>query len=61
MSETVSPSKLVKAGLERLAFGSSNDAVYLAFSEEMPSPEKFLHSTFLMYRKLKRSKAEALK
>ena len=40
MSETVSPSKLVKAGLERLAFGSSNDAVYLAFSGEMPSPEK---------------------
>ena len=28
MSETVSPSKLVKAGLERLAFGSSNDAVF---------------------------------
>lgn len=30
MSETVSPSKLVKAGLERLAFGSSNDSSLLS-------------------------------
>lgn len=40
MSDTVHSSQLVKAGLERLAFGSSNDAVYLVFSEDMPSPEK---------------------
>jgi len=29
----------ITSGLKRLAFGSSSDAVYLAFSEEMPSPE----------------------
>jgi hypothetical protein len=28
----------IQAGLERLAFGSANDAVLLAFSEETPSP-----------------------
>lgn len=29
----------VMSGLERLAFGNSNDAVFLAFSEDMPSPD----------------------
>ena len=27
------------SGLERLAFGSCNDAVYLVFSEELPPPQ----------------------
>ena len=40
MSDSLLPSQLVKAGLERLAFGSSNDAALLVFSEEIPSPEK---------------------
>jgi len=31
--------QLVMEGLEQLAFGEINDAVRLAFSEEMPSPE----------------------
>lgn len=29
----------VKAGLKRLAFGSCNDAVVLAFAEELPPPD----------------------
>lgn len=29
----------VMSGLERLAFGNSNDAVFLAFSEDMHSPD----------------------
>ncbi len=29
----------IMSGLERLAFGSSNDAVFLAFAEDMPSHE----------------------
>lgn len=29
----------IMSGLERLAFGNSNDAVFLAFSEDMPSSE----------------------
>lgn len=33
-------SRLVSAGLERIAFGSINDAVLLACSDEFPSPEE---------------------
>jgi len=29
----------IMSGLERLAFGNSNDAVFLAFSEDLPSPD----------------------
>lgn len=29
----------IMAGLERLAFGNSNDAVFLAFSDELPHPD----------------------
>lgn len=36
--ETLSDSGSVAAGLKRLAFGSCKDAVYLAFSEELPPP-----------------------
>lgn len=40
MNESTEPSLLVRTGLERLAFGNSNDAACLVFSEEMPSAEK---------------------
>ena len=33
-------STLVNAGLERLAFGSANDAVTLAFSDDLPSRQQ---------------------
>lgn len=56
MSDTVCPSRLVKAGLERLAFGSSNDAVYLVFSEEMPSPEKISSLDLFNVSEIKRVK-----
>lgn len=56
MSETVYPSKLVKAGLERLAFGSANDAAYLVFSEEMPPPEKISSLDLFNVSEIKRVK-----
>ncbi len=56
MSDTVFPSYLVKAGLERLAFGSSNDAVYLVFSEEMPTPEKISSLDLFNVSEIKRVK-----
>ncbi len=56
MSDTVGPSYLVKAGLERLAFGSSNDAVYLVFSEEMPTPEKISSLDLFNVSEIKRVK-----
>ncbi|MDD6346063.1 MAG: terminase small subunit [Oscillospiraceae bacterium] len=31
--------KGIMSGLERLAFGNSNDAVFLAFSDDLPSPD----------------------
>lgn len=56
MSDTVCSSQLVKSGLERLAFGSSNDAVYLVFSEEMPSPEKISSLDLFNVSEIKRVK-----
>lgn len=56
MSDTPSAAGLVKAGLERLAFGSSNDAAFLAFSEEIPCPEKIAGLDLFGVSEIKRVK-----
>ncbi|MGN0621245.1 MAG: terminase small subunit [Porcipelethomonas sp.] len=38
MADHVPVSELVRTGLERIAFGSANDAAFLVFSEEIPDP-----------------------
>lgn len=52
----VPPSVLVRTGLERLAFGSSNDAVYLVFSDELPPPDKIAELDLFNVSEIKRVK-----
>ena len=40
IGQSLPSGQLISAGLERLAFGSSNDAAFLVFSEETMTPEK---------------------
>jgi hypothetical protein len=56
MSDRVSESALVRAGLERIAFGSANDAAYLVFSEEIPEPEKLEKLDLFNVSEIKRVK-----
>lgn len=46
----------VKTGLKRLAFGSSNDAVSLAFAEEFPAPEAFASLDLFNVSEIKRDR-----
>ena len=54
--KTSSQNGLVRAGLERLAFGSSNDAVSLVFSEEAPSDAEILRLDLFNVSEIKRVK-----
>lgn len=56
MSDRVSETNLVKSGLERIAFGSSNDAALLVFSEEMPNPDKISELDLFNVSEIKRVK-----
>jgi hypothetical protein len=47
---------LVKAGLERLAFGDVNDAVRLAFSDELPSDKELSAMNLFNVSEIKRVK-----
>jgi hypothetical protein len=47
---------LIWSGLERLAFGSVNDAVFLVFSEELPPPSTIAKLDLFNVSELKRVK-----
>jgi hypothetical protein len=49
-------SNLIWNGLERLAFGSINDAVFLVFSEELPPPSTIAKLDLFNVSELKRVK-----
>lgn len=53
---TISAHALVRAGLERLAFGSGNDAAVLVFSEEIPTPAQLAQLDLFNVSELKRIK-----
>lgn len=56
-SETpLSAKAQVRAGLERLAFGQSNDAAYLVCAEELPSPAQLARLDLYNVSELKRVK-----
>lgn len=48
--------RLIWNGLERLAFGSINDAVFLVFSEELPPPSTIAKLDLFNVSELKRVK-----
>ena len=48
--------QLVMEGLQGLAFGEVNDAVRLAFSDEMPSPEMLSGMNLFNVSEIKRDK-----
>lgn len=48
--------RLVTTGLERLAFGCINDAVFLASSDEFPPPQKLLELDLFNVSEIKRVK-----
>lgn len=50
------PAAVVRAGLERLAFGRTNDAVQLVLAEEMPSPEQIQGLDLFPVSSIKRDK-----
>lgn len=50
------PATLVRAGLERLAFGAANDAAYLVCAEEFPSPQQLASLDLYNVAELKRVK-----
>ncbi len=54
--KTSSQNGLVKAGLERLAFGSCNDAISLVFSEEPPSDNEIARLDLFNVSEIKRVK-----
>ena len=54
--KTNSQGGLVKAGLERLAFGSCNDAVELVFSEEVPTGGEIARLDLFNVSEIKRVK-----
>jgi len=54
--KTSSQNGLVKAGLERLAFGSCNDVVSLAFSEEVPCEQEIAKLDLFNVSEIKRVK-----
>ena len=56
MSDRVSETNMVKSGLERIAFGSANDAALLVFSEEMPNPDKISELDLFNVSEIKRVK-----
>lgn len=56
----LSPQQLVQAGLERLAFGSANDAVYLICAEELPAPAQLAALDLYNVSELKRIKGGGL-
>ena len=47
---------LIWSGLERLAFGNINDAVFLVFSEELPPPSTIAKLDLFNVSELKRVK-----
>lgn len=47
---------IIEAGLERLAFGNSNDAAFLAFSEELPSNSTLSNLDLFNVSEMKRVK-----
>jgi hypothetical protein len=49
-------SSLIWKGLERLAFGNTNDAVFLVFSEELPPPSTIAKLDLFNVSELKRVK-----
>lgn len=49
-------SNLIWKGLERLAFGVTNDAVFLVFSEELPPPSTISKLDLFNVSELKRVK-----
>ena len=58
LSNTIAPMRtmLIHSGLERLAFGNSNDAAYLVFSEELPSPTQISELDLFNVSEIKRVK-----
>lgn len=58
LSEVIAPMRrmLIHSGLERLAFGNANDAVYLVFSEELPSPSQISELDLFNVSEIKRVK-----
>lgn len=46
----------VLCGLKRLAYGQCTDAVYLAYSDELPSPEKIASLDLFNVSEIKRAK-----
>lgn len=52
----LSAEALVRAGLERLAFGQANDAAYLVCAEELPSPDQLAMLDLYNVSELKRVK-----
>ena len=58
LSNSIAPMRtmLIHSGLERLAFGNSNDAAYLVFSEELPSPSQISGLDLFNVSEIKRVK-----
>lgn len=58
LSNLIAPMRtmLIHSGLERLAFGNSNDAEYLVFSEELPSPSQISGLDLFNVSEIKRVK-----
>lgn len=58
LSNLIAPMRtmLIHSGLERLAFGNSNDAAYLVFSEELPSPSQISGLDLFNVSEIKRVK-----
>lgn len=56
----LSPQQLVRAGLERLAFGAANDAALLVCAEELPAPVQLAQLDLYNVSELKRIKGGGL-
>ncbi len=56
MGKKKTDAQLVAEGLRKLAFGDINDAVRLAFSEELPSPQELEGMNLLNISEIKRVK-----